>query len=358
MSVRSEKPDRPDFNGFNCPVPLNDYAEIVLGHGGGGQLSAELVKHLFVPAFQNDHLALLADAAVLNIGDQRLAFTTDSFVVRPLFFPGGCIGDLAINGTVNDLAMSGATPLYLSAGFIIEEGFPIESLAAITNAMSRAAKRAGVQVVAGDTKIVEKGHGDGCYINTTGIGVVAEGLQIAPDRAQPGDAVILSGTIGDHGMAVMSVREGLEFEAPISSDSAPLNELVQEMLAVCPEIRTLRDPTRGGLASTLNEIAASSSVGIMIDDQAIPIDQVVASACEILGLDPLFVANEGKLVSIVPAEAAEATLAVVRRHDLGKNAAIIGHVTADHPGRVVSKTEIGATRVITMQIGEQLPRIC
>lgn len=348
----------PNFDGLSCPVALRDYPEIVMGHGGGGKLSAELVEHLFLPAFQNDQLAKLGDSAVLTIGATRLAFSTDSFVVRPLFFPGGNIGDLAVNGTVNDLAMSGAEPLFLSAGFIVEEGFPMDSLAAVAGAMSRAARRAGVQVVTGDTKVVEKGHGDGCYINTAGIGVVPNDIRIAPDQARAGDAVILSGTIGDHGMAIMSVREGLEFEAAITSDSAPLHELVKKMLAVCSNLRTLRDPTRGGVASSLNEIASASNVGIVLDETSIPVNAAVQSACEILGLDPLFVANEGKLLAIVPANEAKQTLSVMQQHEHGQSACIIGRVTSDHPKMVVAKTAIGATRVITMQIGEQLPRIC
>jgi hydrogenase expression/formation protein HypE len=348
----------PNFDGLSCPLPLRDYPEIVIGHGGGGKLSAELVEHLFLPAFQNNALATLGDSTVVTVGEERLAFSTDSFVVRPLFFPGGNIGDLAVNGTVNDLAMSGAKPLFLSAGFIIEEGFAMELLARVANSMSDAAKRAGVQIVTGDTKVVERGHGDGCYINTAGIGVVPRGLRIAPDQAQPGDVVILSGTIGDHGMAIMSVREGLEFDAEIESDSAPLHDLVAAMVATCPNIRALRDPTRGGVASSLNEIAVASNVGIVIEETALAIDCAVQSACEVLGLDPLFVANEGKLLAIIPAGDADATLAVMRQHEHGTRAGIIGRVTADHSKMVVAKTAIGATRVITMQIGEQLPRIC
>lgn len=357
-STELRREDIPKFDGLTCPLPLRDYPEIVMGHGGGGKLSAELVEHLFLPAFKNDHLANLGDSTVVEVGGQRLAFSTDSFVVRPLFFPGGNIGDLAVNGTVNDLAMSGAKPLYLSAGFIVEEGFSMDWLTKIAHTMSRAAERAGVEIVTGDTKVVEKGHGDGCYINTAGIGLVPADMHIAPDRARPGDSVILSGTVGDHGMAIMSVREGLEFEAPITSDTAPLHSLVQEMLTECAEIRVLRDPTRGGVASSLNEIAAASDVGIEIDERSIPLNPAVQSACEVLGLDPLFVANEGKLLAIVPSGAAESTLAAMRQHELGKEARIIGRVTAEHAKLVVAKTAIGATRVITMQIGEQLPRIC
>ncbi len=350
--------ESPNLGGYTCPVPLRDYPNVVLGHGGGGKLSSELVEHLFLPAFNNQHLANLGDSTVLRIGDQRFAFATDSFVVRPLFFPGGCIGDLAVNGTVNDLAMSGARPLYLSAGFIVEEGFPIESLIEVANRMGKAARQAGVEIVTGDTKVVEKGHGDGCYINTSGIGVVPSGLDITAHQAQPGDVVVLSGTVGDHGMAIMSVREGLEFDAEIESDSAALHGLVDTMLVACPRLRTLRDPTRGGVASSLNEIAVASNVGIVLEECAIPVKPVVQSACEILGLDPLFVANEGKLIAIVPSSDAEATVAAMRQHVHGREARIIGRVTSEHPSMVVARTAIGATRVITMQIGEQLPRIC
>jgi hydrogenase expression/formation protein HypE len=357
---RQEKPTSspPSIDGVACPVPLADYAHIVMGHGGGGKLSRELVEHLFLPAFQNDLLADLGDSTVFSLGDQRLAFSTDSFVVRPLFFPGGSIGDLAVNGTVNDLAMSGARPLYLSAGFIVEEGFPLESLTEIANTMSRAARRAGVRIVTGDTKVVERGRADGCYINTAGIGVVPSGVSVAPHLARPGDVVVLSGTMGDHGMAIMSVREGLEFEAEISSDSAPLNGLVEAMLAACPDLHVLRDPTRGGVAASLNEIAASAQVGIVLEEGALPVKPAVQSACEILGLDPLLVANEGKLLAIFPADRADPTLAAMRRHELGKEAAIIGVVTDRHPGMVVARTTLGAHRVITLPIGEQLPRIC
>ncbi|MCC6605158.1 MAG: hydrogenase expression/formation protein HypE [Anaerolineae bacterium] len=339
-------------------MPLRDYPNIILGHGGGGKLSAELVEHLFLPAFRNEQLEGLGDAAVFNINGARLAMSTDSFVVRPLFFPGGNIGELAVNGTVNDIAMSGATPLYLSAGFIIEEGLPLETLGAIVTSMAAAAQKAGVRLITGDTKVVDKGHGDGVYINTSGVGVIPEGVHIGPHRAQPGDVVILSGTIGDHGMAVMSVREGLAFETTIESDTAALNHLVAAMLAVTNDIHVLRDPTRGGVASTLNEIAQSSQVGIVLDERKLPVKTAVRSACELLGMDPLFVANEGKLLAIVPAAAAEAVLAAMQAHPLGQEAAVIGQVVSQHPGMLVAKTGIGATRVVAMQIGEQLPRIC
>lgn len=347
-----------DLATWSCPLPLKDYPTIVMGHGGGGTLSAELVEHIFKPAFANDTLDRLSDSAVVHVPAGRLAYSTDSFVVRPLFFPGGSIGALAVHGTVNDLAMSGATPLHLSAGFILEEGFPMESLGRIVRDMAAAARAAGVTIVTGDTKVVERGRGDGVYINTSGIGVVAEGVHIAPQRAQPGDAILLSGTLGDHGMAIMSVREGLEFETTIESDCASLHTMVSALVAAVPDVHVLRDPTRGGLASALNEIAASARVGMVVREDAVPVRPQVRSACELLGLDPYFVANEGKLIAIVPGDAAAAALDAMRAHPLGRDAAIIGHVTDQHPGMLVEKTGIGASRVVTMQIGEQLPRIC
>lgn len=347
-----------DFANWSCPLPLRNHPNIVMGHGGGGKLSGDLVQHLFMPAFANATLANLGDAAVLDLADGRLAFTTDSFVVRPLFFPGGSIGNLAVNGTVNDLAMSGARPLYLSAGFILEEGLPLTTLAEIVAHMGAAAQQAGVSVVAGDTKVVDRGHGDGVYINTAGIGLIPPGVQIGPAQARPGDAILVSGEIGTHGIAIMSVREGLTFETVIESDCAPLADLVAQMLAVAPDIHVLRDPTRGGLASSLNEIAHASQAGMALEEAAIPVSGPVRAACELLGLDPLYVANEGKLVAIVPAHAADALLDAMRRHPLGQRAARIGTVTADHPGRVVARTPLGSTRLVDLQIGEQLPRIC
>ncbi|MBK9712579.1 MAG: hydrogenase expression/formation protein HypE [Kouleothrix sp.] len=347
-----------NLEGWSCPLPLRDHPNIVMGHGGGGKLSAELVEHLFLPAFRNATNAQLGDSAVVEVGGARLAYSTDSFVVRPLFFPGGNIGELAVNGTVNDIAMSGAQPLFLSAGFILEEGMPLAQLGAIAESMGAAARRAGVALVTGDTKVVDRGHGDGVYINTSGFGVIPEGVRIGPDLARPGDAVIVSGEIGAHGIAILSVREGLEFGAPVESDTAALNGLVAAMLEETHDIHALRDPTRGGMASTLNEIARASRVGIAIEERTVPVPDAVRAACELLGLDPLYVANEGKLVAIAPAAVAERLLARMRAHQLGRRAAIVGRVTAEHPGVVVARTGIGGMRVVDMMVGEQLPRIC
>jgi hydrogenase expression/formation protein HypE len=341
-----------------CPLPLRDYPSIVLGHGGGGQLSNELVEHLFLPAFGNPALGELSDSAVVTVPAGRLAMSTDSFVVRPLIFPGGSIGDLAINGTVNDLAMSGARPLYLTAGFILEEGLALDMLSQIVQRMAAAARRAGVLIVTGDTKVVERGHGDGVYINTSGIGVIPDNVRLSPSQARPGDAVLLSGTLGDHGVAVMSVREGLEFGTVIESDCQPLHELTALILEDPAAVRVMRDPTRGGLSATLNELAGRSKVGIMIEDRLLPIRPDVQSACELLGLDPLLVANEGKLVAIVDAGAADAILARMRSHPAGRDACWIGRVTKENPGRLIAKTALGTSRLIPLPIGEQLPRIC
>lgn len=348
----------PTFSGFVCPLPLRDYPQIVLGHGSGGRLSADLIQHLFVPLFDNPALAALNDQAVLDINGARLAFTTDSFVISPLFFPGGDIGSLAVHGTINDLAMSGAQPLYLSAGFILEEGLPMDDLGRIATSMAGACQEAGVQLVTGDTKVVNKGKGDGVFINTAGLGLVPPGVRIAADRARPGDAILLSGTVGDHGMAIMSVREGLSFETELVSDSAPLHTLVADMLAVTPDIHCLRDATRGGLAAVLNELAGQSGAGFAIQEAAIPVRPAVMAACEMLGIDPLYVANEGKLVAVVPRERAEAVLAAMRRHPFGADAAIIGEVVAEHPGMVIARTGIGGRRVVDLPLGEILPRIC
>jgi len=353
----------PDVAGFTCPAPLRDRPQIVMGHGGGGALSRDLVEHIFLPAFGNPVLDRLGDSSVLDLGPRlagggRLAFSTDSFVVRPLVFPGGSIGELAVNGTVNDLAMSGADPLWLSAAFILEEGLAIADLAAIVARMAAAARMAGVTIVTGDTKVVERGRGDGLTITTAGIGIVPPGIDLGPHRIRPGDAVIVSGTLADHGMAIMSVREGLGFEAAIASDTAPLAGLVAAILAASPGVGMLRDPTRGGVAASLNEIAGAARLGVEIDERAIPVSPVVASACEILGLDPLQVANEGKLLAVVPAGSAAAVLDALRAHDLGRHATVLGRIVAEHPGLVAVRTAIGGSRIIPLPLGEQLPRIC
>ena len=347
-----------DFEGWTCPLPLRDSPTVVMGHGGGGAMSAELIEHLFLPALANEAPELLGDSAVLDLGGARIAFSTDSFVVRPLFFPGGSIGDLAVNGTVNDLAMSGATPAYLSAGFILEEGTDLSVVGRVAERLGAAARAAGVSVVTGDTKVVDVGHGDGIYLNTAGIGLVPDGVDIGPHRARVGDVVIVSGDIGVHGVAIMSVREGLEFGTEVLSDCAPLAGLVAAMLDVTPDLHALRDPTRGGLGTSLNEIARASEVGVELDEGKLPVPDVVANACAFLGLDPLYVANEGKLVAFVAPGDAEAVLEAMRRHPLGADAAVIGTCVPEHPGMVVARTGFGATRVVDVPIGEQLPRIC
>ena len=350
--------DRNPLEEFTCPAPLPAKDKILLGHGSGGRLSADLLRDIFLTAFQNPVLAQLNDQAVVNIEGIRLAFTTDSFVVKPLFFLGGDIGSLAVYGTVNDLAMGGAQPLFLSAGFIIEEGLPVETLRRVVQSFRQAAEKVGVEVVTGDTKVVEKGKGDGLFINTSGIGRVAEGVNLSADQARPGDLILLSGMLGDHGMAILSQREGLEFDTPIASDAAPLNSLVGAMLEVTRSIHSLRDPTRGGLSSTLNEIAAQSRVGMVIEESALPIREEVKGACELLGLDPLYVANEGKLVAIVAAAEAERVLSAMRGHPLGLNARTIGEVVESHPGVVTMRTCLGTSRIVDMLAGDQLPRIC
>jgi len=354
--------DKLNLLGWTCPRPLQNYPTIVMGHGAGGRMMADLIEHLFAPAFDNEWLGQMGDSTIIDIdrpssGVGRLAFTTDSFVVSPLFFPGGNIGELAVYGTVNDLAMRGAKPLYLSAGFILEEGLPMETLGNIVTAMAAACKKAGVKIATGDTKVVQKGHGDGIYINTSGLGVIPADVDIGPSNARPGDVVQVSGTLGDHGIAVMSVREGLTFETEIQSDTAPLNGLVEAMIAA-GVIHCLRDATRGGLAAVLNELAGSSKVGIEFDERKVPIRPEVNAACEMLGLDPLYIANEGKLVAILPEEIAEAVLWAMRQHEYGKDAAIIGRVVSEHPGMVTARTSIGGLRVVDLPAGELLPRIC
>jgi len=343
---------------MSCPTPLPAKDTVLLGHGSGGTLSAALIRDVFLPVFGNPVLRRLEDQAVLQVSGARLAFTTDSFVVKPLFFPGGDIGSLAVNGTVNDLAMGGAQPLYLSAAFIVEEGFQIEDLREIARSMQRAACAAGVEIVTADTKVVERGNGDGVFITTTGIGVVAQDINFSASGARPGDKILLSGSVGDHGIAILGRREGLEFETRIESDSAALHTLVADMLRAGQGIRCMRDPTRGGLSSTLNEIAVQSGVGIELREDDIPVREEVRGECELLGLDPFYVANEGKLVAIVEAGGAEQVLAAMRNHPLGCNAKMIGTVSASHPGLVIMETLLGTTRVVDMLSGDQLPRIC
>jgi hydrogenase expression/formation protein HypE len=353
--------DKLNLLGWTCPVPLQNYPTIVMGHGAGGKMMADLIEHLFAPAFDNDWLGQMGDSTVLDLILQpqadKLAFTTDSFVVNPLFFPGGNIGELAVYGTVNDLAMRGAKPLCLSAGFILEEGLPMDTLGNVVLAMAAACKKAGVKIATGDTKVVQKGHGDGVYINTSGIGLIPAGTDIGPANARPGDAVLVSGTMGDHGMAVMSVREGLTFQSEIRSDTAPLYGLVEAMQAA-GEIHCLRDATRGGLAAVLNELAIASKVGLEFDERQVPVTPAVNAACEMLGLDPFFVANEGKLIAIVPGGQAESILVAMRKHPYGKEAAIIGKVVEAHPRLVTARTAIGGQRVVDVPAGELLPRIC
>jgi hydrogenase expression/formation protein HypE len=343
---------------LSCPLPLTSHDHVLLGHGSGGKLSAELVQQVFLLEFSNPALARLDDQAILSVNGCRLAFTTDSFVVKPLFFPGGDIGSLAVHGTINDLAMGGAQPLFLSVAFILEEGLPFDVLRRVVRSMKQAADEAGVQVVTGDTKVVEKGCCDNLFINTTGIGRVPDGVEMSADRAQPGDKALLSGPIGEHGIAILAQREGLQFESGIESDSAPLHTLVAAMLKVTRDIRCMRDPTRGGLSSTLNEIAAQSRVGIELDERAILVREDVRGACELLGLDPLYVANEGKLVAIIKPEAADDVLAAMQNHPLGRQARIIGDVTQNDSGLVTMRTVLGTSRIVDMLAGDQLPRIC
>ena len=349
----------PDPSLGSCPLPLSDYPSVQMAHGGGGKLSQQLIEGLLVPSFDNPTLSALHDGAVFTAGGARLAFSTDSYVVRPIFFPGGDIGSLAVHGTVNDLAMCGARPIALSCGLILEEGLPMASLRAVVASMCAAARTVGVSIVTGDTKVVDRGKGDGVYINTAGIGIVADGIVIDPRRARPGDAVLLSGRIADHGIAILSVREGLEFESPIESDSAPLHDLVARLLdRLGADVHVLRDPTRGGVASATNEIAARAGVGIRLDEPSIPVSEPVRGACELLGLDPLYVANEGKLLAIVAREAAESALDVLRSHALGAEAAIIGEVVEGRAGVVTLRSSIGGSRIVDLLTGEQLPRIC
>jgi hydrogenase expression/formation protein HypE len=342
---------------ISCPIPITERKNIIMGHGSGGKLTAQLVRDLFLPAFDNDILRKLDDQAVFRAGAQRLAFTTDSYVVTPIFFPGGNIGDLAVNGTVNDLAMSGAHPLFLSAAFILEEGFPLSDLSRIVESMAQAARAAGVAIVTGDTKVVNKGSADKIFITTSGVGLVPEGVNISAGSARPGDQILVSGSIGDHGMAVLSAREGLEFDGSIQSDTASLHNLVRTMLAA-GEVHVMRDPTRGGLGTSLCEIANSSGMGIEIDSTQLLVREDVKAACEILGLDPLFVANEGKLLAFVEQSSAVGVLEAMRSTPEGREARLIGSVVDRHPAMVLLKTEIGGTRILDLPFTEQLPRIC
>ena len=331
--------------------------KILMAHGSGGKLAHELVAKRFVRALANPVLDKLDDSAVIDFSG-RLAFTTDSYVVSPVFFPGGDIGKLAVCGTVNDLAMSGARPLYLSLSFVIEEGLPLSELDEIVGSVKRAAQEAGVIIATGDTKVVNRGSADRLFINTSGIGIIPDGVDISGSNARPGDRVLLSGAIGEHGIAVLSRREGLSFSTQLESDCAPLNRLVAEMLNASPNIHCLRDPTRGGLATTLNELAEQSGVSIRIEEERVPVREEVLAACEMLGLDPLYIANEGKLVSIVPAEDADKILKAMRRNPYGRESITIGEVSAEHPGRVAMRTTIGSSRIVDMMVGDPLPRIC
>ncbi len=353
----------PTIEGLVCPVPLPHNERIVLGHGSGGRLSFDLIKKVFAVPFDNPILQVGDDSGVFSIpGDSpnrlRIAMSTDSHVVQPLFFPGGDIGRLAVCGTVNDIAMMGATPLYLTAGFILEEGLDVELLKKVVESMRSSAQEANIHIIAGDTKVVQKGKADGLYINTTGLGLIPAEVEISGHHAQPGDAVLVSGTIGDHGIAVLAARGELAFETEIVSDVAPLNRLVATILAVTKNIHVLRDPTRGGLATTLNEISLQSGVGIQIHETAIPVQSGVAAACEMLGFDPLYVANEGKLIAIVDPAVANEVLSAMLAHPLGQNAAIIGTVTEHAGDHVTLKTSFGTTRMVDMLSGEMLPRIC
>lgn len=334
------------------------FDKILLDHGSGGKIAHELTTQLLLPMFKNPLLAQLHDGAVFEPPSGRLAFSTDTFVVDPIFFPGGDIGDLAVNGTVNDVAMCGAVPRYLSMGLILEEGFAIADLKRILNSVRNALDKARVQLITGDTKVVPRGAADKIYINTTGIGVIPEGVNVVGEGAQPGDKIILSGTMADHGIAVLTQREGLKFDTNVHSDTAGLNHMVHNILNVSQNIHVLRDPTRGGVGTTLNEIAGQSNVGIKIEEALLPVDPEVAGACELLGFDPLYLANEGKLLCFVPADEARQVLATIREDSHGPNACIIGEAVSEHPGRVVMQTRIGGERIVDMLAGEQLPRIC
>lgn len=353
----SSEPSTQSFG--SCPLPLGTSDLILMGHGSGGRLTSQLVENLILPAFRNPILEELEDQAVLELGGgMRLAFTTDSYVVSPIFFPGGDIGSLAVHGTVNDLAMGGATPLGLSVAFILEEGFPIADLRKVLESMRAAAERIGVPIVTGDTKVVGHGSGDQIFINTSGVGLIPPGISLGSSHIQPGDHILVSGTLGDHGIAILAKRQNLDLGGELASDTAPLHELAQAVISACPAIRAMRDPTRGGLAATLVEIATRRNLGIEANESSLPIRDSVRGACELLGLDPLLVANEGKLVAFVPEEGVDAALTAMRAHPLGRHAAHIGRVTVDHPGMVVLRTPIGGSRILDLPFAELLPRIC
>ena len=343
---------------FECAIPRNNHDTIQLAHGGGGKLTQQLISSLFYPYFKNEYLEQEHDSAQITLTSNRIAFTTDSFVVDPLFFPGGNIGDLAVNGTVNDLLCSGATPKYLSVGFIIEEGFPIKDLIEIVDTMAQAAKKAGVYIVTGDTKVIERNRGNQLYINTSGIGLIENKISISPNKVKPEDIIIVTGRIGEHGTCILSTRNNLGFESEVKSDTASLNDIVFNLLANIPDIHVLRDPTRGGLSSTLNEIAQTAHVGIEIEEDALPISDGVNAACELLGMDPLYIANEGILLVFVGAEHANQALDIIKKSEHGENAQIIGRVTKQNDDIVLLKSTFGNKRIIEMMSGEQLPRIC
>ena len=343
---------------LSCPLPFTVDDFIVLGHGSGGRLSARLMEEVFLPAFRNPALERMDDQAVFDVPAGRLAMSTDTYVVKPLFFPGGNIGELAVYGTVNDLAVGGAVPKYLSAGFILEEGLPLETLRQIVTSMAQAANRCGVEIITGDTKVVEKGSGDGVFINTAGIGFVPDGVTYSASKVRAGDSIVLNGSLGEHGITILSQREGLELGGDLRSDAAPLHELCAAVMAAAPSLHAMRDLTRGGLSSALNEIARSAHVGIEIDERSIPLRDEVRGACEIFGLDPLYVANEGKMIAFVPEEAAEAAVAAMRNHEFGRDARIIGTVTSRHPRMVTMRTSLGTERIVDMLAQDQLPRIC
>lgn len=361
--MNDQNPEPPNIEGAVCPLPLRHTGQVVLAHGSGGRMTQDLIRQIFLPLFENPYLTAGNDFARLELPapagmDGRLAVSTDSHIVSPLFFPGGDIGRLAVCGTVNDVAMSGAQPLFLTAGFILEEGLPVEVLQRVAASMQASAAEAGVQIVAGDTKVVEKGKGDGLFINTTGVGWLPAARQTGGEMAQPGDVVLLSGALGDHGIAVLAARGELGFESNVCSDVAPLNHLIAALLQAAPHTHVLRDPTRGGLATTLNEIAAQSKVGVWIEEQAIPIHPEVRAACELLGFDPLYVANEGKVIAIVHPAEAEAALVAMRSSPYGQAAVRIGAIQADPPGRVLLQTTFGTHRILDILAGEMLPRIC